>query len=180
MEDKRDRRQYYLDNKERCMTRQLEYVKTVEGYFTRTYAGQRSNSKHRKHVMPDYSKQDLIGKYEHTTQFKELFNNWVTSGYKKDLKPSFDRIDPKKPYTLDNIQLMTWEDNKLKGDLENPTVSVCQYTLDGTYINTFISIKLASAETGIHYTNIGMCSAGKRKTAGGFTWRYLSDLSILI
>ena len=34
---------------------------------------------------------------------------------KSDLRPSVDRINPLKPYTKDNIQLMTWRENYKKG-----------------------------------------------------------------
>ena len=47
---------------------------------------------------------------------------------------------------------------------------VCQYTLNGTYIKTYTSITMAEKETGA--TKIGMVCAGKRKTSGGFIWKY--------
>ena len=44
--------------------------------------------------------------------YKEFYDKWVASGYKKNLKPSVDRLDDFKGYSLDNIKLGTWKDNK--------------------------------------------------------------------
>ena len=49
---------------------------------------------------------------------------------------------------------------------------VSQFTLDKSeLINTYSSIKEAENKTGIKH--IGACCRGKRKTAGGYVWRYL-------
>lgn len=37
----------------------------------------------------------------------------------------------------------------------------------------FRSMKEASAESGVHHSAISMAASGKRRTAGGFHWRYL-------
>lgn len=55
---------------------------------------------------------------------------------------------------------------------------VAQYTTDGEHIATFNSIKDASTATGINISSICLCCKGrqgkvKRKTAGGFVWRYV-------
>lgn len=53
----------------------------------------------------------------------------------------------------------------------------CGQYKDGVLIKTFVSSKQAYKETGIWWTNINRCCGGKdefkRKTAGGYEWRYL-------
>lgn len=52
---------------------------------------------------------------------------------------------------------------------------VVQLAIDGTYINTHRSIYYAALTTGIEKPSIRQNLCGKRKTAGGFRWVYLSD-----
>tara|TARA_B110000114_G_scaffold184318_1_gene227717 strand:+ start:1340 stop:2671 length:1332 start_codon:yes stop_codon:yes gene_type:complete len=47
-----------------------------------------------------------------------------------------------------------------------------QYTLDGTYLNTFSSISEASRTVNSATSNISKCCNGKRKSAGGYIWKY--------
>lgn len=47
-----------------------------------------------------------------------------------------------------------------------------QYTLDEVYIKTFNSILEASAESGANDRHISAVCRGKRKTTGGFIWKY--------
>lgn len=49
---------------------------------------------------------------------------------------------------------------------------VDQYDLENNYIQTFTSIKEAANTTGANYNSIGMVCNGKRKTAGGFLWKF--------
>lgn len=48
---------------------------------------------------------------------------------------------------------------------------VSQFTLDGEFRKTYPSIKAAERQTNIRH--IGECCNGKRKTAGGYIWKYL-------
>jgi len=52
---------------------------------------------------------------------------------------------------------------------------VKQYTLDGKLINTFKSIKYASQVTGAWDRHISAVCKGKRKTTGGYIWKYEND-----
>lgn len=51
--------------------------------------------------------------------------------------------------------------------------SVLQYNLDGRFVNKFESI--CEATTTINSGNISLACAGKRKSAGGFIWKYASQ-----
>ena len=55
-----------------------------------------------------------------------------------------------------------------------------QYTKDGEYIQTFSSIVEASKATGAGGPDIGKVCAGKRKSAGGYCWRYADDEDYLL
>tara|TARA_R110000796_G_C14455828_1_gene423947 strand:- start:147 stop:935 length:789 start_codon:yes stop_codon:yes gene_type:complete len=49
---------------------------------------------------------------------------------------------------------------------------VFQYDYDGFFVEKFKGVRDAARKTGLEYSTIGMCAAGKRKTASGFQWRY--------
>lgn len=55
--------------------------------------------------------------------------------------------------------------------------AVVQMTKDGKVMASFISIRWASRELGIPHPNISECVNGKRKTAGGYVWRFKDDVS---
>lgn len=55
------------------------------------------------------------------------------------------------------------------------TISIMQYSKDNIFIKKFISITDAENELNINHTNISACAKGKRKTAGGFIWKYLME-----
>lgn len=51
---------------------------------------------------------------------------------------------------------------------------ISQYTPEGVFIKTYVSLTTATKETGINNTGISKCALGKPKhgTAGGFIWKY--------
>ncbi len=51
---------------------------------------------------------------------------------------------------------------------------VLKYDLDGNYLKTYNSIQEAKKECG-KFINIIGCCKGKRKTAGGYIWRYVNE-----
>lgn len=53
--------------------------------------------------------------------------------------------------------------------------AVVQYDTDNNQIIEYISISEAEKITKVHHSAIIMCCKGKRKTAGGFIWRYKED-----
>lgn len=95
--------------------RKLNYARTKVGLITKIYSKQRQSSKLRKHPMPTYSKPWLVDYLLNNLEFNKLYDNWVASNYLSDLVPSIDRIDCSIPYVSDNIQILTWVENNLKG-----------------------------------------------------------------
>lgn len=51
-----------------------------------------------------------------------------------------------------------------------------QFDKDGNLLNIFENMKEASRATGIGHTNIARCCKGERKTAGGFIWKYETEV----
>lgn len=58
---------------------------------------------------------------------------------------------------------------------EKAALNVVQLDLDGNYIQTFPSSKVASIKSGAHTPGIINCCNGKAKTAGGYRWVYERD-----
>jgi len=166
-----------------CKECKLEYDRTIEGLLTIIYGSQRSSSKRRKHPMPDYTKQELL-LWMHENGLEALYKDWVASGYRKSLRPSTDRIDSLKPYILDNLELVTWEENKRRAeeDQKNGVGSngklcktVFQYTLEGDFVAEHHSASEAARATGLCQSSISTVANGIGKTAGGFIWEKLRN-----
>ena len=49
---------------------------------------------------------------------------------------------------------------------------VSQYTKDGVLVMTYESVRAAARATGAQFPNISACARGKKKTAGGYVWRF--------
>lgn len=49
---------------------------------------------------------------------------------------------------------------------------VLQYDLDGNLLNRFETVKQAEEATGVNNSKISAVASGKRKTAGGYVWKY--------
>lgn len=58
-------------------------------------------------------------------------------------------------------------------DENHKSKPVSQFTLKGEFIKTYSSIMEAERETGIYNSNINKCCKGKRKTTGGYIWKYV-------
>lgn len=159
-----------------------QYSQTKIGLLTQLYNSQRANSKLRGHTMPTYTRQDLIDKYLHSRRFISYYSKWEDSGFVAyfDGKPSFDRINDHKPYSLDNIRLTTYKKNFLKEHLKyiigasrNSAISpVIQIGQDGAILTEYYSINEAERATGIKAANISKVCRELRNTAGGFKWKY--------
>lgn len=83
--------------------------------FKRIYYDQKNHSNRRKHQKPAYTFDQLINWADKQPNLLNIWDNWVNSNFQKNLRPSVDRLDDNKPYTLCNIQLTTWQENNKKG-----------------------------------------------------------------
>lgn len=159
-----------------------EYHRTAEGRITYIYNNQKKSSTTRNHPFPEYTKKELFD-WAMLRGLSTLIQAWKQEGYSKDLAPSIDRLDPNKPYCLDNIRLVTWKDNNAKAyedrkacnHITSQNKKVRQLTLDGAFVAEYGSIANAARTTGITRININDVCRGKPhcKTAGGFIWEYI-------
>ncbi len=155
------------------------YNKTREGLAANIYGSQRSSSKARCHDIPNYSNSELKEWLFSQSNFEVLFQNWIDSDYDAMLSPSVDRLDDYKPYTFDNIRLITWKANKDKGHADRKngvnnkmSKAVVQKTKSGKFVAEHYSTHQASRTTGIHQGNISQCCTGKRSFAGNYVWNH--------
>lgn len=155
-----------------------KYRKTKNGVICMIYNNQKIRSKRLNWDAPSYDLNTLRSWVLAKSEFHKIFNKWVSSGYLRNNKPSIDRIDDYKPYSLDNIQIVSWKENNDRGSLDQKSglntkncESVIQTDVNNNYINTFHSLRHAARMTGVPSCNIGLVCSGERKTAGGFKWR---------
>ena len=136
------------------------------------YANQKSTSKQRGHPSPSYSRQFLLNWILKQPNFQSLWNNWVSSDYQSDLKPSVDRIDDSIPYTADNICLTTWKKNRSKTRLISKYKAIKAYHVDGTLFMIFPSVASASKQVSRCVSDISKAANGTRKTCGNLIWKW--------
>lgn len=155
-----------------------KYNRTPMGLVSKWIRSQRNTYRQRESragMYPNYSLQELRAWALEQPKFMELFDKWVESGYNRDLVPSVDRKDPTKGYTLDNIQLMTWRENREKGRYERMDLvrrPVKQLNLDGSYVRTHDSVTEAAAFINRHHMGISDTCNGKQATCGGYKCAY--------
>lgn len=161
------------------MDRHIKYSRSIKGLIGRIYWNQCKNSKPRNHPIPNYTKEELFLWITSQYHFELLYDNWVTSDYDKWSKPSCDRIDDYKPYTLDNIRLTMWQSNleRLGTDMINGINNKQSKAVVGENIKTgekveFYSLAQAARELGTYQSNIHHVLSGKRKMAKNHKWSY--------
>ena len=107
-------------------------------------------------------------------KFNRLFREWVKSGFNKQLKPSLDRINPRKWYTVENTQMLNWAENRFKQTLEGKQgrKGAVLQLLGDRVVARFNSQREAVLKTGIAQGNMSTVLTGKRQTAGGYRWKF--------
>jgi len=141
--------------------------------LTNIYQHQKARSKKYGYEL-SYSLKELQF-YLTNKKFQELFKNWVEGGYMYYDKPSVDRINANRGYTLDNIQIMSWKENRRKGDKEvarKKWKPIIMCDMDGTHLKKYVSIKSAVEDTGYNQGLISMVLKGHRNHTGGFKFIY--------
>lgn len=77
-----------------------------------------------------------------------------------------NRGKKKSPESIEKMRL------KRLGSISSKRKVTEQYDLNGNLIKEYDSLTMAGESTGISYKNIHLVISGKRKTAGGYIWRY--------
>lgn len=116
---------------------------------------------------------DFHSRFLNDKRFNRLFNEWVKSGYSKQSKPSLDRINRNKPYTLENTQMLTWGENRFKQNMERRSRKgvVIQFR-NGVEVARYTSQREAVRQTGFSQGLVSEVLNGKRKHTGGYQFKY--------
>lgn len=156
-----------------------EYYRSKGGKISHIYQAQKARSRENGWESPSYSREELIEWVMKQPLYHELFKEWEDSNYDKNLAPSLDRKNDYLPYSLDNIQLMSWNDNNRKGAVfqklginQKQSKGVIRLDMDGNYIDEFHSIIEAERKTGISNGTISRACRKENNTAGGYKWKY--------
>jgi hypothetical protein len=175
----------------KCVKR---FIRSKEGLVKTIYSMQKKKSLIRGYKAPSYTEKELLNWVLQSPQFSKLYDSWVNSSYESSKRPSIDRINDYKSYSIDNIQLMIWEENNTKGKVDKVTginnkdnIAVDMLDLQGNFIKRFHSISEAARMfNGIPSNIVGaitnrVCTRkeidGSTRTyishkAYGHTWRY--------
>jgi len=162
----------------RIKKNKLQYRKKI-GVMNAIYRGQLRNTKIKGFNEIAYTYSEFKDWILNQDKFNKLYDFWVLSGYKTLLKPSVDRKDDYKGYSLNNIQLMTWGENKRKGHVDRKNgnnnkynKAILQYDLNDNFIKEHYSIKSAERELNVGRQNISSACHGRFKQAYGYKWKF--------
>ena len=94
------------------------YEKSPSGFLMRLYRNMKSRvAGIQKKDKPYWVGKDLVDKesfYQWASdhpKFKELYEEYVSSGYVRNLAPSVDRVDSSEGYTFSNMEWVTSREN---------------------------------------------------------------------
>ena len=175
------------------MTRQdymRNYMYTYLGTSTGFLKKQYNRFKQRK--MCEVSQDEFIAWSLSDKNFVALFETWKTSGRQTPLRPSVDRIDEYKGYSLSNMQWVTWEQNHIKMRTEKKNVLSYTKTFSDRHkqqqymvivendTKKFFMIfknmnEIISCFPFMSKKHISSCVNAKRKTHWGFSFRKYGD-----
>ena len=139
------------------------------------YSSQKTSSIKRGHPMPDYTLEEFIEWVYKQSNFKKLFKDWKESGQKSLLVPSADRLDDSKPYTLDNIQLVTWTENMANARKIYKMI-ISKYSLDGEFIKVYKDATEASIDINGNSQCISRAARGIKRQAHNYLWFVGTDI----
>jgi len=168
--------------------------RTVEGWYTKTYGRMTRDNKNKFNLPLPFSKEEFIKwiQENYKDKFKKLFQDYVDSDCDKYLNPSIDRIDDYKSYTFENMQLITWKENDVKGTngVKNKvscaevgkkycSKTVMQYDTENNLLMIFSSTHEVERVTGIDASAVAHAcrqyKKGKPGYAKGYIWHYKED-----
>jgi len=178
--DERYADNYFCWCKECKYKHSINNARTHKGLIKKIYFKQIEGAKLRNQPIPNYTLSEFNYWFISQPNLKKIYNNWVKNEYKKDLRPSVDRLNNYKSYTFDNLQLVTWKENRTNGDEDRKNGKlitsnmrpVLQYDKKKNCINIFYSTMQAQRETNINSSSIVKCCKNKAKSAGGYIWKY--------
>src|SRR5262249_15287398 len=88
------------------------------------------------------------------------------------LHPSLDRRDFTKPYSFENTQWMTWQENHRKGTRERYGTEGGMCDMEGEELQRVSSFLETAKAINVSSGNISAVCRGKRPYTKGYTWKY--------
>lgn len=117
---------------------------------------------------PSYGGRGIKICEEWANDFEE-FKSWsYENGYSDEL--SIDRVDNDGNYEPSNCK---WSSPKEQCNNRRNSRKIAQYVHADSVIKVWESATECNAETGIDISSILKCCKGKRKTAGGYCWKFI-------
>ena len=99
--------------KNECKACTIEYSRSHAALPSRMYRNQVEHSRYRGHPRPLYTLEEFKQWVLQHPNYDKLYEQYKSSGYDKELVPSVDRLDSSRGYSFDNIQLITFKENRL-------------------------------------------------------------------
>lgn len=165
--------------------------RTVDGWLTKVYGRMRQSSKERNHQMPSFTK-DELKEWALKNEIEKRIKKWSNNGCLKNETPSVNRLDDFKPYSLDNIELITWEDNNKKGrgsiktkELAHSKIGgiakamfsrpVIKTDLEDKVLAIYPSAREAARQNNTDCGSIAKVCRGEKHTHHKFKWKYYEN-----
>ena len=158
------------------------YHHTKKGLISTIFNTQQRSSKHRNHPQPTYTLIELREWAFSQKIFHELYDNWKASEFKKDLVPSFDRLDDYKGYSLDRLRIVTFRENYMRycqdaiNGINNKRATAIIAIKNGVETE-FYSQYQAARKLGLHVSSINRVLKGKLNHTGGYKLSYKATFS---
>lgn len=158
-----------------CLKR---FIRSKHGVINQMYSSSISRTKKKGFTPVSFTKEELEKWVYSNKEFHTLYDEWVLEDYPTALKPSLDRLDDYKGYSLDNIRIVTANTNvkryysdAINGINTKSAKPVEQYSLDGEYIKTFHSLSAAARSVNGIPSNINQVINGTYAQAYGYKWK---------
>ena len=136
-----------------CKLCRKRFTRSKVGLVKATYSYQKAKSKRRGYQPPDYTEKELYDWAISQPDFHGIYDAWVLSGFQSRFKPSFDRLNDYVSYRLDNLRVVTWNENnnagyasQLAGTNNKKSLAVDMLDLDGNFIQRFYSVSEAARQ----------------------------------
>ena len=156
-------------------------------YAKRKYSELKSRIKRKKFEKENLSLSSFLVWIMNNKDYRNIYIEYVNSSKNRNLCPSIDRLDDYKTYSIDNIRLVTWRENKDKYNSDRlvgkntkqskPVVSICIVTGEA---KLYHSSHYASQQTKVERSSISRSCRTNSNTnrisrAGMFVWMFEED-----
>lgn len=167
-----------IEAKGQCKNCSYKYRRKYDStfYLRKCYAGikQRCTNPKNHNSKYYYGKEicplgTFLNRFSNDNVFLEMFKKWQESGFEYRIKPTIDRLDNNKGYTVDNMQILTHIENAKK-DCEIPIIGIYR----NFFSEWFPSQTYAAKELNLQRSNLWKVINGERKAISGWSFKYES------